>query len=244
MSIKYAFSVRCKYNSQPYDCQSGVRKTSIYNFWNAFFRRMANVLGKISAGKCKLGLLTNLPHVACIRATEINILTPFYWHFYIVIRLIFSNRIDKFRKRIREELPIFESFEKLFHSYLLLWIRDKIIYQKMLSFFEELIIVGINRPFKGILYVLILLVLKLELTGIQPTAAAEWWWFGGFSKVVATFNHVGGSFNLFKATTGGVWIIPSFRVWIYVLHVEHITCVITNFGQHQWDIPSLFSIAL
>ena len=33
---------------------------------------------------------------------------------------------------------------------------------------------------------------------------------GGGSKVVATFNHVGGSFNLFMATTGDVWIIPSF----------------------------------
>ena len=27
---------------------------------------------------------------------------------------------------------------------------------------------------------------------------------GGFSKVVATFNHVGGSFNLFMATTWDV----------------------------------------
>ena len=33
---------------------------------------------------------------------------------------------------------------------------------------------------------------------------------GGFSKVVATFNHVGGSCNLFMATTRDVWIIPSF----------------------------------
>ena len=32
---------------------------------------------------------------------------------------------------------------------------------------------------------------------------------GGFSKVVATFNHVGGSFNLFMATREDVWIIPS-----------------------------------
>ena len=33
---------------------------------------------------------------------------------------------------------------------------------------------------------------------------------GGGSEVVATFNHVGGSFNLFMATTGDVWIIPFF----------------------------------
>ena len=47
------------------------------------------------------------------------------------------------------------------------------------------------------------------------------------------------------ATTGGVWIIPSFRIWGYVLYViEHISCVIKNCGQHQWAIPSLFSTAL
>ena len=70
------------------------------------------------------------------------------------------------------------------------------------------------------------------------------WGLGGFSKVVATFNHVGGSFNLFLVTTGDVWIIPSFRIWDYVLHVEHISCVITSCGQHQWVIPSPLSIAL
>ena len=64
------------------------------------------------------------------------------------------------------------------------------------------------------------------------------------SWVVATFNHVGGSFNLSMAATRDVWIIPSFRIWGYVLHVEHISCVITNCGQLQWAIPSLFSIAL
>ena len=35
---------------------------------------------------------------------------------------------------------------------------------------------------------------------------------GGFSKVVATFNHVGGSFNLSMATSGAVWIIPGLCV--------------------------------
>ena len=65
-----------------------------------------------------------------------------------------------------------------------------------------------------------------------------------FSWVVATFNHVGGSFNLSMAATGDVWIIPSFRIWGYVLYVEPISCVITNCGQLQWAIPSLFSIAL
>ena len=32
----------------------------------------------------------------------------------------------------------------------------------------------------------------------------EWVGDGGFSKVVATFNHVGGSLNLYMATTGDV----------------------------------------
>ena len=72
----------------------------------------------------------------------------------------------------------------------------------------------------------------------------SWVVVGGFSKVVATFSRVGGSFNLFMATTGDVWIIPSFRIWDYVLHVEHVSCVITNCGQHQWVIHSLLSIAL
>ena len=66
---------------------------------------------------------------------------------------------------------------------------------------------------------------------------------GGFSKVGATFNDVGRSFNLFMAITRDVWIISSFRIWGYVLHVEHISCVITNCGQHEWVIPSHFSIA-
>ena len=67
---------------------------------------------------------------------------------------------------------------------------------------------------------------------------------GGFSKVVATFNHVGGSFNLSMATIRNVWMIPSFRIWDYVLHVEHISCVLKNCGQHQSVIPSPLSIAL
>ena len=37
---------------------------------------------------------------------------------------------------------------------------------------------------------------------------------------------------------------PSFRIWGFVMYVEHISCVITNCDQHQWAIPSLFSIAL
>ena len=44
-----------------------------------------------------------------------------------------------------------------------------------------------------------------------------------------------------KAATGNVWIIQSFR---YVLHVEAISCVITNCGQNQWVIPFPLSIAL
>ena len=65
------------------------------------------------------------------------------------------------------------------------------------------------------------------------------WELGGFSKLMVNFNHVGRSFNLFMATTADVWIILPFRIWGYMLHVEHISCVITNCGQHQWVILSL-----
>ena len=47
---------------------------------------------------------------------------------------------------------------------------------------------------------------------------------GGFSKVVATFNLVVESFNLLMATTRDFWIIPSFRIWGYGLHDDHISC--------------------
>ena len=79
-------------------------------------------------------------------------------------------------------------------------------------------------------------VVEVHWHGAQGWRSISW--------VVATFNHVGGSFNLSLAATRDVWIIPSFRIWGYVLHVEHISCVITNCGQLQWAIPSLFSIAL
>ena len=63
-------------------------------------------------------------------------------------------------------------------------------------------------------------VVEVHWRGAQGWRSISW--------VVATFNHVGGSFNLLMAATGDVWIIPSFRIWGYVLHVEHISCVITN----------------
>ena len=44
--------------------------------------------------------------------------------------------------------------------------------------------------------------------------------------------------------TGDVWIIPSFRMCGYVLHVEHVSWVITNCGQYQWVTPSPLSVAL
>ena len=80
----------------------------------------------------------------------------------------------------------------------------------------------------------------------QTRGLVQYRWVGveGFSNVVATVNHVGRSFNLFMATTGDVWIIPCFPIWDYVLHVEHISCVIPNYGQHQWAIPSPLSIFL
>ena len=70
-----------------------------------------------------------------------------------------------------------------------------------------------------------------------------WVGVGGFSKVVATFNHVGGSFNLFMATTGDVWVIPSFRMWDYVLHVVHISRVFMNCSQSScWPVYCVLSM--
>ena len=82
-----------------------------------------------------------------------------------------------------------------------------------------------------------------KLLNKQPSC---WLWagVGGFSKVVATFNHVVGFFNLFMAATGDVWITSSFRIWDYVLHVEHVSCVIKNCGQHHWVIPSPLNSSL
>ena len=91
--------------------------------------------------------------------------------------------------------------------------------------------------FENKVYIIPKLSYFFSLSGTKVMALhTEVWVGGGFSKVVATFNHMGGSFNLFMATTGSVWIIPSFQIWDYVLHVEHISCVVTNCGQHQWVI--------
>ena len=61
-------------------------------------------------------------------------------------------------------------------------------------------------------------------------AGGLWVGVGGFSKVVASFNHVGGSFDLFMATIGGVWTIPSFRIRGYVLYVDWLDwiCLMTT----------------
>ena len=69
---------------------------------------------------------------------------------------------------------------------------------------------------------------------------------GGFFKVGATFNHVGGSFNLFMATTGSVWIIPSFsNLGLCAVCWAHFMCHHKLWpSQHQWATPALFSIAL
>ena len=79
---------------------------------------------------------------------------------------------------------------------------------------------------------------QFEITAPSPRdqwfSHIRWVGAGGLSKVVvATFNHVGRSLNLFMAITRDVYIIPSFRIWDYVLHVEHVSCVIANCGQHQ-----------
>ena len=68
--------------------------------------------------------------------------------------------------------------------------------------------------------------------------------WGFISWAVATFNHVGVCLILSSATAKDVRTILSFRFWGCVLHVEHIWCVITSWGQRQWVIPSLFPLTL
>ena len=60
-------------------------------------------------------------------------------------------------------------------------------------------------------------------------ALCEWVGLGDFLRWWP-LNHLGGSFrlSLFIATTRNAWIIPSFRIWGYVLHVEHVSCIIIN----------------
>ena len=54
------------------------------------------------------------------------------------------------------------------------------------------------------------------------------------SKVVLTFNYLARSFNLFNYHYAGCANNHIyFRIWGYVLHVEHVSCAITNCGKHQ-----------
>ena len=69
------------------------------------------------------------------------------------------------------------------------------------------------------------------------------WGSGAFRRWWPPSPIWAGPFNIFMATTGDVRIIPSFQIRGYVLHFEHVSCVITNCGQYQWAILSLFSIA-
>ena len=72
----------------------------------------------------------------------------------------------------------------------------------------------------------------------------QWQWLG----VGGLFLRCGspsilwaGPFIFSSTTTGDVWTIPLFEFGVmHMLHVEHISCIITNCGQHKWVIPSLW----
>ena len=104
--------------------------------------------------------------------------------------------------------------------------NDKILYFIASSLLDTLLIGLSSHWFPNVTLVTQLAHHLIDLPTF--TTLVMWVRVGGFSKVVATFNHMGGSFNLFMATTGYVWIIPSCRIWVYVLHVEHISC------HHEW----------
>ena len=67
------------------------------------------------------------------------------------------------------------------------------------------------------------------------TARVKWVGVGGFSKVVATFSHVGRFFILFMATAEDVWIIPSFRIWAYML---------STFNVQSWIVATISELSI
>ena len=68
-------------------------------------------------------------------------------------------------------------------------------------------------------------------------------WVGGCGVSKTVHGHLG-SFHLFKCHhREDVWIIP-YLIRGNMLHVEHISCVITDCDQQQWVIPFALSISL
>ena len=67
---------------------------------------------------------------------------------------------------------------------------------------------------------------------------------GSFSMVVATFNHVGRSFYLFKCHHGDIWIIPALRSYMLLLYC----CMLSMFHISSQIVANIstasFSIAL
>ena len=78
----------------------------------------------------------------------------------------------------------------------------------------------------------------MYILGFYPSAlwaGSGWGW--GLLRRWSASTMWAGPLIFSSTTTRDVWIIPSFRIWDYVLHVEHVSCVVTNCGQHQWVIP-------
>ena len=63
-----------------------------------------------------------------------------------------------------------------------------------------------------------------SLADDEPSVIRLWVGIGGFSKVVATFSHVGGSLNLVLATTRDIWVITSFRIWVMYCMLSTFMC--------------------
>ena len=69
----------------------------------------------------------------------------------------------------------------------------------------------------------------------QFTISRALWGPGAWGPKALTVD--GGFFNLFKCHCWGCQNnlkSEYFRIWGYMLYVEHISCFITNCGQHQW----------
>ena len=121
-------------------------------------------------------------------------------------------------------------------------------YLRECQFFKEVVIFQKSDPFFVIFQTArTLLILTLHWKAmlfwkcLYPYLNFKWLFYVATEIKILLWHTY---FKLFMATTGDVWIILSFRIWDYVLHVDHVWCVITNCGQCQWVIPSPLSIAL
>ena len=99
----------------------------------------------------------------------------------------------------------------------------------------EAVLIKVQWMGVGIFSKMVTLIARLMGTAWGPSGAgrtkvgpmlAPW------TSLSGHFQPSGRALKLFSTTTGDVLKIPSFLIRGYMLHVEHVSCVITNGGQH------------